>query len=147
MSANIEGLWFDDSIHCTLQYSPWLNFTVHYYTHSSVCSHIFIATAQLQLPMVDTALPLGSQTIPVPQLPDWLQLLTGPGYLHRWDRKRLSHYSCVLLLSWKHACLRGCCIVACFAVVAWHQICISQYDTVTAVDLNIMDFWDVKLCI
>jgi hypothetical protein len=52
-------LWIDDWIYWTLWYIARLHFTVHYYTHTSVHSHIFNATAWWQLPMADILLPVG----------------------------------------------------------------------------------------
>jgi hypothetical protein len=39
-SVTIDALWINDSIYCTLWYSAWLHFTVHYYTHTTVQSRL-----------------------------------------------------------------------------------------------------------
>jgi hypothetical protein len=43
--VTIDGFWVDGSNYCTLRYRMWLQFTVHYYTHTSVHSHVFTAVA------------------------------------------------------------------------------------------------------
>jgi hypothetical protein len=37
----VGGFWIDDRIRRPLWYGAWLHFTIHYYTHSSVHSHVF----------------------------------------------------------------------------------------------------------
>jgi hypothetical protein len=39
-SLTINGFWIRDRIYCTVWYSAWLHFAVHYYTHTSVQSRL-----------------------------------------------------------------------------------------------------------
>jgi hypothetical protein len=43
--VTIDGFWTEYRIYWTLRYRAWPHFTVHYYTHASVHSHVFTAVA------------------------------------------------------------------------------------------------------
>jgi hypothetical protein len=138
--VTIHGFWIDDRIYCTLWYSAWLNFTIHYYTHTSVHSHVFISRCLVAAsnggrspssgfpnytrPQLSASHSNSSQRLNLSSfLTDWLTqsltnqvtqlnstqlLLTVLLIISRhWPHRKHRSIIAVILLTWKHACLRS----------------------------------------
>jgi hypothetical protein len=67
-----DGVWIDDQIYCTLWYSAWLQFTIHYYTytHTSVHSHDFTSRCSVAASKVGRSPSSGFPNYPCHQLQD-----------------------------------------------------------------------------
>jgi hypothetical protein len=69
MSVTIDRFWIDDRIYWALIQRLTTLWSSFLHTHASVHSHVFTSRCSVMASNTDVPLPLGSPTVPVPQLP------------------------------------------------------------------------------
>jgi hypothetical protein len=81
MCVTVDGSWIDDRSYWILWYSVWPQFTVHYYTHTGVHSHVFISRCSVAVSNGERSSSSGFLNYPRPPLPgsqsnssQWLNL-------------------------------------------------------------------------